>query len=436
MCDMNDLAIDKCSNGSIEEYLGKLDKTKIKILHEEIEPSGIVQTLEGLKDIVIFKVKGREERFISNLVASREALYNALGVSNDREAYAKFSKALNEHGKLVEGSFKDYFVEKGSNIGVDVLPALRFYRDDGGDYITSSIFIACKEGICNASIHRIMVNKREDYAAARIVPRHLYTLMKKSGGSLPIAIVIGVHPLVLLAAATSPPFGVFEFEIASSLLGGCLMTCRTPIYGIPVPCGASMVVEAIIGPERKKEGPFVDLLQLYDGVREEPVIKPQAVYVNKRYEPYIHVIIPGGIEHMLLMGFPREASIYDAVARAVPRVNKVRLTPGGGMWLHAVVSIEKIHDGDGKTAAFAALAAHPSVKHVIVVDEDVDPDNLLEVEWAIATRVQADKDIVIIKNARGSTLDPSAKEGLTAKMIIDATAPLDKKYLYRRPRPP
>ena len=137
---------------------------------------------------------------------------------------------------------------------------------------------------------------------------------------------------------------------------------------------------------------------------------------------------------MILMGFPREAAIYEAVSRAIPRVHKVRLTRGGGMWLHAVVSIEKTHDGDGKTAAFAALAAHPSLKHVIVVDEDIDPDNPWEVEWAIATRVQADRDVVIIRNSRGSTLDPSAEEGLTAKMIIDATAPLSRRKEFERPR--
>jgi UbiD family decarboxylase len=106
------------------------------------------------------------------------------------------------------------------------------------------------------------------------------------------------------------------------------------------------------------------------------------------------------------------------------------------MWLHAVVSITKNHDGDGKTAGMAALSAHPSLKHVIVVDDDIDPDNMVEVEWAIATRLQADRGLVVVPYARGSTLDPSAREGITTKLIIDATVPVSERSKYVRPRIP
>ena len=132
------------------------------------------------------------------------------------------------------------------------------------------------------------------------------------------------------------------------------------------------------------------------------------------------------------MGFPREAAIWDAVSKVVPRVRKVRLTPASGGWLHAVVSIEKQHEGDGKSAIMAAFAAHPSLKHVVVVDSDVDPDNPWEVEWAIATRFQADRDLVLVRNARGSTLDPSSQDGLTSKVGIDATKPLEAGLGYKR----
>jgi UbiD family decarboxylase len=140
------------------------------------------------------------------------------------------------------------------------------------------------------------------------------------------------------------------------------------------------------------------------------------------------------MEHKLLMGFPREASIWDVVRKVVPKVVKVRLTPAGGCWLHAVISIEKNSDGDAKNAILAAFAAHPSLKHVVVVDPDIDPDNPVDVEWAIATRFQAGEDLILIRGVRGSTLDPSSDDGITDKLGIDATAPLNKLELFRKVR--
>ncbi|NOZ88616.1 MAG: UbiD family decarboxylase [Crenarchaeota archaeon] len=425
-------------DGSLEPVLsllrgrGLLDEAR-EPLDRVYQAAAEIARRDGLRAL-LFRVRGYPWRLAANLIVSRQLLYQLLGVESDREAYTLLEQAASNPGRLERGDFNSWYTPvKG---GLEVLPALRFYEDDGGLYVTSAVFIACLEDACNASIHRIMVADDASYAAVRVVPRHLYSMLQRSPEGLPVAVAIGVDPRILLAAASSPPYGFFELGLAASLLGGSLSVCETPRYRLPVPCGASMVVEAVLGPERAPEGPFTDLLQLYDERREEPVLKIDAVYVNKRREPIMHVILPGGVEHMLLMGFPREASVYNAVSRSVPRVRKVRLTPGGGMWLHAVVSIEKLHDGDGKTAGFAALAAHPSVKHVVVVDDDIDPDNPREVEWAIATRLQADRGLVVVPHARGSTLDPSAREGLTTKIIVDATAPLGERKRYRRPRIP
>jgi len=423
---------------SVERYLSaaRLLGLNTHVMHRRLsrvyEAAAAVYRAERTNKTLIFETREYPYVFAANLVPGRRQLYRALGADSDREAYLALMRAEEEKGTLRAGVFEESFrTEEG---GIEKLPALRFFERDGGMYVTSSMFVACVEGICNASIHRVMIG--EGYAAARIVPRHLYTLLQQAGGSLPVAVVIGVDPRVLLAAALSPPLGVFELEIAAALVGGTLRTCRTPLYGLPVPCGASIVVEAVLGPDRAPEGPFTDLLGLYDTVRDEPVLHVKRIYVNKRFKPIVHVILPGGIEHMLLMGFPREASVYAAVARAVPHVHKVRLTRAGGMWLHAVVSITKTHEGDGKTAGMAALAAHPSLKHVVVVDDDIDPDDPVMVEWAIATRLQAHRGLVTILHARGSTLDPSARDGLTSKLLVDATAPLGERGRYVRPKIP
>ncbi len=272
----------------------------------------------------------------------------------------------------------------------------------------------------------------------RIVPRHLYYIYSenlKKGKETPIAIIIGVHPAILFASALSPPFGVFELDVAGRLIGSPLRLARTPLYSIPVPETTSIVIEGRITRELVDEGPFVDLTRTYDRVRKQPVIKVDAIYVSN--EALAHIILPGGREHQLLMGYPREALIWDTVRKVVPKVHKVRLTQGGGGWLHAVISIDKNVDGDAKNAILAAFAGHPSLKHVVVVDGDIDPDDPVDVEWAIATRFQGSRDLVVIENARGSTLDPSSSsDGLTTKIGIDATAPLSEREKYMKAQIP
>jgi UbiD family decarboxylase len=131
--------------------------------------------------------------------------------------------------------------------------------------------------------------------------------------------------------------------------------------------------------------------------------------------------------------------IWEAVSRTVPKVYSVNLSAGGNGWLHAVISIEKQVDGDAKNALLAAFGAHPSLKHAVVVDSDIDVFNPIEVEWAVATRFQASEDLIVIENVRGSTLDSSANQdtGLTSKMGIDATRPFTKpKEKFERAKIP
>jgi UbiD family decarboxylase len=188
-----------------------------------------------------------------------------------------------------------------------------------------------------------------------------------------------------------------------------------------------MVFEGVIKhDELTDEGPFVDLTGTYDIVRKQPVV--ELIGMMRRKDAIYQAILPGGSEHKLLMGLPKEARMYDSISKAVPDVRGVRLTLGGACWFHAVVSIKKQTEGDGKNALLAALGGNPSVKHVVVVDEDINIDNAEEVEWAIATRFQGDADIIKVKKARGSTLDPSSDQEkiLTTKLGIDATIPWNK----------
>jgi UbiD family decarboxylase len=144
-----------------------------------------------------------------------------------------------------------------------------------------------------------------------------------------------------------------------------------------------------------------------------------------RKNPIWHMLLPGGLEHKILMGMPREPTIFNEVNK-VAECKGVNITPGGCSWLHAVIAIKKKKEEDGQKAVEAAFKGHKSLKHAVVVDEDIDILNPMEVEWAIATRVQADKDVIVMPDEVGSSLDPSADPNTyaTAKMGIDATKPL------------
>lgn len=395
---------------------------------------------ENRNNLVLFRVDGLLEDTLvfSNIITSRRDIQQLLGTSSIEDTYVKLLEAVSSPRELEVVEFRDHFVEVG--LDLSKLPFIKYYREDGARYLTSSVYIACYESICNASFHRTMYLSR-DRAVLRIVPRHLHhiiTRYSERGKDTPVALVLGLSPLQELAAATSPPFGVFEVSVGAALTNNNRVV-KTPRYGLPVPVEASVIVEGVISRlERAPEGPFTDILMLVDQVREQPVFIAEHLYVSRKAPRAIHAIVPGLWEHQLLMGFPREAQIYVEVKRVVPCVSAVRLTEGGSTWLHAVIAVnEKCSYADAKLAAITAIAAHPSVKHIVVVDDDIDIDNPLMIEWAVATRCKGGEDVLVIPGIRGSTLDPRSSEGAGDKVIIMAIKPRNEPTeKYTRVRVP
>jgi len=419
--------------GSVLEFLDVVDVERIGgTLSRDFEVARVIREWQGRGPVIVYRVEGCPQDSASNLLDLRFKLYKALGVRSDEEAYLKIFDAMSSPARpSVVGAPRLREAEGG----LMEVPAARFYEKEAGLYLSSAIFIACYDGVCNASIHRVLV-KDKRVGVVRVVPRHLWELYlraKSRGQDLPVSVVIGVHPAIMVAAASSPRFGVFEVDVASKLLGN-LWVYESPVHGNPVPLGSAVVIEGLLSRDMAEEGPYADVVGTYDRVRNQPVLKVLKVYLD--VNELTHVILSGGLEASLLIGFTKEAAIWEAVSKVVARVHKVRLTPASGGWLHAIISIDKRHEGDAKNAIMAAFVAHPSLKQVIVVDSDIDPDDPSQVEWAIATRFQADEDLVIVRNARGSTLDPSSRDGLTAKMGIDATKPLNAGMEYEKPRIP
>jgi anhydromevalonate phosphate decarboxylase len=362
-------------------------------------------------------------RAVMNLTASRRALSLALGIDEKKIvptlADAKYDGKVVEDGRL---PMKKPDLSK--------LPVMRHFPKDAGRYITSGIVFAQAGGIENASIHRMQVLDNCRVAARLVEGRHIHVMHQKAlakGEKLPIAVTIGTHPAVTFASCTHVPMGM-ELGYAAELMGGEIRVKRCS-NGVLVP-DAEIVLEGFIGPEVTDEGPFVDITGTYDPVRRQPVIEFTGMYTKPDF--IYHGILPGGDEHKVLMGCPYEPKIYNAVS-GVTQVKNVVLTKGGCGYLHAVIQIRKSTQGDAKNAIMAAFAAHTSLKHVVVVDEDINPEDPSDIEYAIATRVSGDRDVMVITGVRGSSLDPcQLEDGTNVKIGVDATMVLGREADFTR----
>ena len=193
-----------------------------------------------------------------------------------------------------------------------------------------------------------------------------------------------------------------------------------------IPAHAEIVLEGTILKDVTHEEWMVEMLRTYDLKRQQPVFELKKLWF--RNNAIYHDILPGFSEHRLLMGLPIETKMREAIRNVVPNTLAVHLTEGGSNWLDAVIQIRKRLEGEPKNAIIAAFASHPSLKMATVVDEDIDPKDPVAVEYAISTRCQANSGLIIIANAKGSSLDPSSDQDnmVTTKLGIDATATLHK----------
>lgn len=419
---------------SLRGFLAEMEKKgQLLQVDDEVSPrfevSAIMKELDGGPILYFDNVKGSPTKIVAGVCGTRERLCSALGVTQD-QLYQRIIEAWLQpkHPKVVRSGPVTEVVERAR---LSKLPILTHFERDAGPYITSSVISArSNDGkIENVSIHRLQVLD-DHHLAIRLVPRHLYQMWKaarEKKENLDIAISIGTHPAVMLAAASPVPFGVSEFGVANAFLNGKMTLIKCENVNAYAPAEAGLVLEGrILTDKDVTEGPLVDVTGTYDVQRQQPVV--ELVSMMHRKDFMYQALLPSGAEHKLLMGLPRETLIWEAVSKVVPAVKAVNLTSGGCGWLHAAVSIEKLVDGDAKNALAATLSAHSSLKHAVVVDPDIDVYNSEKVEWAIATRFQGSEDLLVIPQARGSTLDPSADQetGLTTKVGVDATRPLSK----------
>ena len=408
----------------MREFIERMRKAGLVVdIEEPVSADMQAPKMAAGTDKLLFFHNIGGHRAVMNLTASRTSLSLALGIDE-----AKIVKTL------ADAKFDGKVIESGTlpmhKPDLSKLPIMHHFPKDAGKYLTSAIVFSRYDGVENASIHRMQVLDDHRVAARLVEGRHTHVMLKNAlakGEKLPVAVTIGTHPAVTFASCTRVPTGM-ELPFAAELMGGDLAVNRCS-NGVLVP-DAEIVLEGFITAELTEEGPFVDITGTYDPVRMQHIIEFTGMHTKPDF--IYHGILPGGDEHKMLMGAPYEPKIYKAVA-GVTVVKNVVLTKGGCGYLHAVIQIKKSTQGDAKNAIMAAFAAHTSLKHVVVVDEDIDPMNPHEVEYAIATRVSGDRDIMVITGVRGSSLDPcQLEDGTNVKVGVDATMVLGREADFSR----
>ena len=434
----------------LRSYLDGVKRRKpddVQVVAQEVDPAyeltAIVVKLERelkRRPVLLFeKVKGTRFPVLTNLHASRSRLAAAMRCAPDamlKTYLAAMDKPIPP--KVVgTGPVKDV-VLTGDRIDLHDLPQIVHHEGDAGVYLTSAISFAKDPAgeTWNCAYNRLMIKGRDTTSIHLTLGKHLWEFSKIAearGEALPVAFAIGVHPAIALGALAIGSIDEDERAIMGALLGQPLELVRCETSGVLAPAHAEMVIEAEILPgARTPEGPFGEFTGYSLGERDREVVKVKAI--THRAGAWFQDITVAHLDHMLLSTIPMEANLYRAVRAMVPSVKAVRV-PGP---FTCYVSIEQRLPGQAKNAILAVLGADLYMKRVVVVDHDVDVFDDRQVNWALATRCQPDRDITVITHARGSDLDPSTKEdGYSAKWGVDATAkPSLAAYTPRHRVPP
>lgn len=420
---------------SLRAWLARLDQTeRLAVARPQVdlrfELAAIAKRLDGKQAVWFPRPGGHAVPVVSGLVAARAWIAEAMGVPQSalltyfREAAAnpiRSNDVSRAHAPAQE------VVHEQPDLHA-LFPIPTHAEHDSGPYITAGLLIARnpQTGAQNVSINRVQVLQGARLQAL-LLPRHLAAYHRAAealGQPLDVAIVIGVDPITLLASQAILPIDHDELEVAGALFGRPLDVVKCLGSDVRVPANAEIVIEGRILPHvRETEGPFGEFPKYYSPQDAREVI--EVTRVTHRRDPIFHTIIPAEMEHLLLGAIPREASMLLHLQRSFPNVTDVHLAVGGVCRYHLVVQMKKHREGEPKNVMMGAFGGHYDIKRVVVVDEDVDIHNDAEVEWALATRFQPDRDLMVVNHSQGSLLDPSTQNGgIGGKWGLDATKPL------------
>ena len=395
----------------------------------------------GRSPVVVFEsIKGKTMPLVTNVAGSRKLLAACLGVK-----VAELPTAFRERCQkyipceVVSSAAWDEVVLEGSQIDLTKLPIPLQFTVDAAPYITAGQISARDPitGVDTTGFHRLMLKGKERLGISLHSRRRLYEYHRRAeekGQSLPVAITIGTHPLHYMGSMVyAYPQNVRKFEIIGGLFGEPYRLARCGVADLEVPAGAEIVIEGeILAGVREPEGPFSEFTGYASHRSTQNVFV--AKRVRMRRDAIYHSVVSGmSQDHILVSCITREGEILNALRRNLPNVRNVHVphtTCGAFM---AFVSMKKTAEGEPQMAVMATFGTELYTKYVIVVDDDVDIFNMNDVMWAIATRVRAEKDILLIPGCKGAIIDPTSdpQTFTLTKMGIDATRPADKDFAER-----
>jgi 2,5-furandicarboxylate decarboxylase 1 len=421
---------------SLRTFLAELPEEDVLRVSEPIDldflPTALVLELEKQRRspvVVIERPKGFEVPVVTNLFASRDRVARMAGVrpGGFNEAWVRALARPIAPVVVERGPVHDCVLQ-GEAVDAGAMPISRHFAKDAGRYIGSGILV-CKDpdtGVRNLSYQRLQLKGPNRFGASLHSRGHIWEHLQRCearGRDLEVAVVIGVHPAINLAAGAKVAMDVDEFDVAGALLGSPVELVRCKTIDVEVPAEAEFVLEGrILGGQHEDEGPFGE----YTGYSTDRSTRNIFVVsaITWRTNPIFHDIIPGySAEHLLLGRAAKEAHIFMRLKEMVPTLKALNF-PKSGTHFHAYMSFKKSAEGQARHALMLLLGLDPYLKLVVAVDEDVNVFNEEEVLWAIATRFQADTDMFMVPDVFCNRLDPSSRDGMSAKVALDATAPL------------
>ncbi|MEL7568212.1 MAG: UbiD family decarboxylase [Dehalobacterium sp.] len=424
------------ANLSLRDYLSELDKNDCTdILKTDVEVpqdfivTALALTLEQQKKFPVLyfsHVSGSHMPILANIFSDRERIARILGCNKDKisQRWAEIEKnpikpIIVDGGPVQEVSTRD------KEVDVTQLPIMKHFETDAGQYVTSGILVAKDPdtGIRNLSFHRMQLKEPNKFGVSFHSRQHLFDYFQraeKQDHPLEVAVIIGAHPALLLAASAKPGINVDEYEIAGAILGEPLELVKGVTVDVEYPAAAEIVLEGRILPHvREPEGPFAEYTGYSTSRSTENVLEVTAVCSRK--DPIYLSVVPGpSSDHLHLMRVAKEASVLQKLQEKISWVRAISY-PKSGVNFHCFLSMAQAPEGIARLALTLLFGLDPYPKLAVIVDDDVDVDDEEAVWWAVATRAQGDKDIMIIPKVFTSPLDPSSEGGMSAKVGIDAT---------------
>lgn len=406
----------------------------VLVVGEEISPDQDVTALvwelagRGHEEVLLCpSVKGFDRPLLTNLFASRTRIARMLGcdLPGLHATYQARARAACAPSRIDSGPVLDR-VDTGDDVSLDALPLVTHFDTDRAPYITSGIVLAEHPvtGIGNLSYHRAMLHSRNELATSLHSRGHLWLMLQAAaerGEDLPAAMIIGAHPLFMLAASARVGADVDERWIAGGLLGSPLEVVATPRYGLGVPASADVVLEGVLVPGAEvEEGPFGEFTGYSSDRSTRTLFRVESVL--QRSDPLAVDVVGGNsAEHLNLARVPRESEMAEKLQERFPSVTAVHY-PTSGTHFHCYVAMRPRRAGEARQVLLGLLGWDPYVKTAVAVDDDVDVTDDSSVLWALASHFQPHRDMFIVDGLPGSPLDPSSsQDGTTSRLGLDAT---------------